>query len=525
MTRRRLHRGGNRVSRWLPLFLPTLFLMPLDQDLVGWRPFLQLGAGHGNDSYVMAVEKIAGWSDLSGSLLFHFSPDPETEAFFGNVFSQLNNFDLSGVYGMIPGSPTPQGWKEIAFEGEQAGDAYVLRTHAAAGAMRSIEALASRGTFESRIRIRPAGHEPESFLGNLRFHLGLADTSIDQLLALAQEVLAIFEEARDPKSVAGLLWAKPLVSADFPGLDEEDLNTLLLLERSFPTIFHTNKKLFDVRDIVRYEGEGAGEYTRFLLQVHLRRKELAYKYPRFADYLERVEDLLNLRFVLKDERKRPLLTAEYRTSDFSMAWHALIADGGLLPMTPKGTPASRDPIRPTELSRMRFEVEVDLSSNFSGLKVGVEDLVFEGNLSRRPDRLVVTTRFDDKPKVRKVSGRAYGLVPAWLIDVFIPSNIDSLIDDFLQVVTEGNGGRGLETRWVFSRLSPRKNVVEVEGNSEILDNTFVQIGFRLFNKRLMPDDRVLDEIIRLLRSNYAAFQKDFSRFKTRTASAPKRRHL
>lgn len=515
-------RRHERMGRLALLLFPTLFIMPLDHDLLGWNPFLQLGAGHGEASYAMAMAKIAGWSELSGSLLYHFSPDAETEKFFGSVFSQLNNFDLSGVYGMIPGERTPEGWKAITFEGRQEGAAYVLRTHAAQEGMRPTGSFTERGAFASQVRIRPARMDPETFLGDLHLKVGLADTTTDQLLALAQEVLAIFEQARNPENLEGLLWAKPLVAAEFPKLEEEDLRTLLLLERSFPTIFHTNKKLFDLQDVVHYEREEGGRaYTRLCLDVSLRRKEFGYKYPRFADYLDRVEELLDVRFVLKDEEHRPLVTAEYKTSDFSMRWNALIADGGLLPMSASGKPAGRDPISPTELSRMRFEVEVTLSSNFSGLKVDVEEMVFHGELTREPKRLVVTTTFDEKPKVSKVSGRAYGLVPSWLIDVFIPSNIDTLIDDFLGVITEGNGGRGLETRWVFSSFSPDRNVLEMRGTSEILDNTFVQIGFRLFNKRLMPDDEVLAEIIRLLRTNYAAFQKDFARFKERTAKFAK----
>ena len=112
-----------------------------------------------------------------------------------------------------------------------------------------------------------------------------------------------------------------------------------------------------------------------------------------------------------------------------------------------------------------------------------------------------------------VDGAFLGVISTGMIDTFIPGSIDSIITEFFTVACEGNLGNGITAAAAFNNTGePGLINATVEGSVVALDNSFVQLGLRIFNTRMIPNDKASDEIQHLFFATQEAFYQDFDQF-------------
>ena len=115
------------------------------------------------------------------------------------------------------------------------------------------------------------------------------------------------------------------------------------------------------------------------------------------------------------------------------------------------------------------------------------------------------------PKV-EVSGAAFGLFPAGMLDWFIPGDMEGLTRSFFKAAVEGNEGRGIDWRVRFDRANDALATVDGRVGIEVLDSTLIRLGMALAADKVVPDDDQLSDIRRLAASYRAAFDSDVARF-------------
>src|SRR5690606_29756152 len=147
-----------------------------------------------------------------------------------------------------------------------------------------------------------------------------------------------------------------------------------------------------------------------------------------------------------------------------------------------------------------------------GVKTQVNNLW--ANLQYAPSamQLRVDGNINQVPVVQ-VDGAFRGVVSTEVIDMLIPGNIAGIIAEFFTVACQGNLGNGI-TAAVELRNSDQAGVINAsaEGTVVALDNSFVQLGLRIVNTRMIPNERAAAELSHFFFATQEAFYQDFDLF-------------
>ena len=95
----------------------------------------------------------------------------------------------------------------------------------------------------------------------------------------------------------------------------------------------------------------------------------------------------------------------------------------------------------------------------------------------------------------------------------MPSNIESLMRDFLQVMCEGNDGHGMVASMEYRQAEGSAlATLDTHTTFEGLNNFFVQFGMGIVNKRVIPDANVSNDVRRLMFDTQQAFSQDLEAY-------------
>jgi hypothetical protein len=113
-----------------------------------------------------------------------------------------------------------------------------------------------------------------------------------------------------------------------------------------------------------------------------------------------------------------------------------------------------------------------------------------------------------------VSGAALGIVPTGVIDMFIPGDIQGLIEMSLATACKGNGGKGISFDVRYDRRPDSGSNATLHGalSFEAIDNFLVKLGFGYFSDHLLPNDNVRANAKHLMTELQSAFSADLERY-------------
>jgi hypothetical protein len=434
--------------------------------------------------------------------------------FWDEIMEKLELLDLASLHEELP-ILDAEGWRSLSLDGRWDGTKYLVTSVGAeeARSRRTPVAGANFPDLQLSLAIRPSA-DAESYSSRFESTIGLGEIKLDQLLSFGTNLLALLEAESNPREGV----ARPAkrererAKSRHPKLSPADRELYACGLAAFPKMLDALDPIMGLNRLTaRSQATGPSSDERFDLKIDsfLKRGTLEDSYPELGSYLEDLEGLLDLDFTLEDAQGRRLFHLRFEGAKRRMAVEATLRDGCVVPVDPVRGPCFEDRIDARELRRLTFRLRGRATVRLNGVSIKLDKIAIQGSYQRRGNNGLLLTRFRELPEI-EVLGRAYGIVPTWLIDLLIPSNMDDLTRAFLHKLTKGNGGRGFQLRGLISSDPSGLGALRIKQQSEWLDNFIIRLGFRLASDKLLPSEDALADLGRLASGVLEAISGDLA---------------
>ncbi len=473
----------------------------------GWRPALLL-TGDGDPQ--RAIPAMRGAADLWRITLSRTDVDAATADFTARAIESLKDFDLKGLYELLPEQNGP--FRELKVRGGREGDRYVVgrptETSFEVGA-EGTRQQPGDASFVLRSRGVPAPDGDTNYLIQGRGGIVVGKIGWPMVTASNRQWLRLFSESPsvDPTARAMVAIRQTAIEAN-PKLGPEDMELVATLWEAFPRMSYLASSLGRIEDvIVNDRSQHGATHVRLVLKLDAARMEESY--PELSEYVEDLGKLFKLDLEWVDSEGRTMAKLHVDSEHTQARLELYTKDGLIVPF--KGAQVFVD--APIDLSRgplrysTRMRSDFRMMGMFSHMRGGRIDWHYEPTARG----MELRGRMTHVPSVT-VDGAALGFIPAGIVDAFIPGDLQSLITEFLTTACRGNEGRGVA---LTLRMDQRENgvgTVDARLGFEALNNFLVKLGLRFFNDRVMPDEDVNAELARLMVETQGAFAADIERF-------------
>jgi hypothetical protein len=488
----------------------------IDATLAGWTPVVTLWGGEVHGA-VKTLDKI---TRALSAAIHHYEIDEATQAVIDDVLKELENFDLDGLYNLLPDER--DGGREVNVKGVLAGDTYRIG-HAEPGGASFVgmsgprNALADFSLFVHAKQKDGKDHDTLLLRGNAG--LGLGPLSYRAATEAQRELLRIVTtsnpaaDATEPLPTGGL--AREAVREKNPGLGDEDLDALALLFDAYPMLGRALIELGRVEDVRAPLVKGSYYHITTVLRAEPDR--MAVKYPALARYNRRLADVLKGEMQVLDDQGRTLMRGTVNSQKLRATLELYVKDGQILPF--KGQRVFEDePLDPLGDTLTSPKLVIDARINMLGVVVTLKDLEVDAHYEAHDSYVLADASVTNMPDI-VVSGRALGVFSPGFLDIFIPSNIQDITEEFFRVAFKGNGGKGANGHGEFgAKTAGAPGVIAGAGSVEIMDTFLVKLAGSLVSHRLMIDDEEKNEAIQLAGDLHDAFKVDFAKFKKRVSA-------
>lgn len=478
----------------------------------GWAPLVVL-AGRGDAA--LAIERLGQGLSVLRCVLHGLAVDAPTRAFVEELRGSLGDMDLEELHELLP--LREGAWRRVRVMGRREGEAYAVRlAPAAVAAAIDPRGFGGRtGDLLAQLGTRASGG---NYVTQLEAGLGVGPVGWEQLTGCLAEAarLAASGDPRAKERPERASCAAPAtrlrVVEKNPGLRPEDVDVLAVLWESFPRLTDVLLEVGRVDDVLVFDPRGAGEFQQLRLAGRLRPDVMEERYPELAVFLADLGPLLDARVRWVDAKGRQVARMSLDTATLALTLEGFVRDGRLLPVGGDGQVVldAGDPGGGAAGAPVELKGVIDLRFNMNGIVTDVRGLELDGQYARRADGADLTGRISRVPSVA-VSGNAFGLLPAWALDIVIPGNVAELTTELLTAMCRGDGGRGASFALRARQAGPDgPGVVTVSGQVEVLNSLLIRLGFQIASQKLLPDDDVRAEVWALFTRAHAAFEQDLA---------------
>jgi len=184
---------------------------------------------------------------------------------------------------------------------------------------------------------------------------------------------------------------------------------------------------------------------------------------------------------------------------------AYVHDGRLVP--------SRDgkPLLDTPAAFERMTVRTDMHFVLHRVHLYVDDYRIGLTYGERDGVSEVALSARSIPKVR-VRGAAFGLVPASMLDWFIPGDIEGLTKRLFETAKNANDGKGTLARARYATPAGSPTTLDGELSFEVLDSALIRFAMAIIADKVVPDAAQEEDMRRLAVAYRDAFDADLARF-------------
>ena len=467
----------------------------------GFRPFV-IAAGDGDSE--RAVRYLRTGNDILRKADVHLKRDSKTLNFETEAHACMEEFDLKSFLKLLPERDGP--FRYFGFAGEPTKTAY--RVWAARGPSFEVHAGSARRDFGDSSGVlsmrKLKRDDTQRYVVRWRSGAGVGDIAWQSILAGARDGLTILDEPPERDRPVILRAAESFLKKHQPKLGPEDRRVLAAFWGSFPEVAMLLSGVGTVDDVIANVDPTTGA-TRVHLVSRWDAERLERVYPELSDYVSDLGKLAEATIRLADANGHTLLTFRGDTERMRSRLDFFVKDGLIVPSK------AHKPLIGTAPRFERMRAHANFHFQAFRLHFRIHDFTTELSYRETSRGFVLAGRNLRVPKV-EVSGAAFGIFPAGMLDWFIPGDMESLARSFFKVAVEGNEGRGMEWRVRFDRAEDGLSTVDARIGIEVLDSALIRAGMALAADKMVPDDDQLEDIRRLAGAYRKAFDKDVARF-------------
>ena len=233
-------------------------------------------------------------------------------------------------------------------------------------------------------------------------------------------------------------------------------------------------------------------------------KALARDYPHLARMLKRTGKVLQVSATLTDAQGETLVRLDVNEPGSTTRLEFRTRNGQLLPLDPA---APGRPLDLLEAGERTLALVTDTSLVLAGARLDVLGLTNRLCYAFHDDGPRLALQAAGSPRSIRSHGRIMGFLPVWLLDLFIPSNLEQMTSEFFDVLAEGRGGEGLMLA-AGSRPGRGRNLW-VLLDTEVMSNGMVRFVLNLSHKFSGGRFRVARDVNRFGYACWQAFVTDY----------------
>ncbi len=477
----------------------------------GWQPPVAF-AGEGDEK--RAVSALREISTLQEVILSNTRFDPQTEQFVDGLWASFERFDLKKFYELLP--ERKDDWHLLQVYGVVENGRYNVGPQL--GTLhRNGDRPNDFGEVAVLVKAREMNGPRETYLVDTHVSVGMGNVGWPSVARAVEETLRIVvkgdasynEKAAWPE---GDLYRKRVLSMN-DRLQAEDVEVLAPLWAAFPAQWDLLASLGRFDDVVVIDSAN-GEYKKLNARFVIDPEKMKSAYPALAEHLAGMGSLnsMNMRAV-GEQGEVFRLSSDSET--LTVNFEAYVKDGYLVPV--KDGKVAQQPLTQMFKQPWHLDLLADSRMKILGVVTDLSDMRISLDFTPTTTGARSVASMTHVPDV-KVSGNALGFMPTAVINAMMPSDIDSLMRDFLRVVCEGNEGKGLVAAMEYTQPAGAPlATLETQTTFEGLNNFFVQFGMGIVNDRIIPDPQVSIELRRLMFDTQQAFAQDLEAY-SRVAS-------
>ncbi len=224
--------------------------------------------------------------------------------------------------------------------------------------------------------------------------------------------------------------------------------------------------------------------------------------PHLARYLRRLDDLLELSIEVHDPAGRVVASVLFDTASTRMHVSVATHNGDLVPRSAAGVMQPDSALQIRAAQPLALHVVIAATVRFRGVRMQLDRLDLPVRWEFARGHAALTARIDEVPRLR-IEGT--GAFTSWLVDVMEGAfDLSEHTEALMRAVSHGPSGLGTPFQ-----LGYRDSVVSFEVDTLLVDNGLVRFGAQIVGGRLVPDDRALEELGRLVSAGIGAVGADY----------------
>ena len=439
----------------------------------------------------------------------------QTLTFIDDLWASFEHFNLKRFHKILPEDAGE--WRKLTVIGHLNDDIYKYGpTPASVNAINPKGSPKELGDFNVEIRAKEIENKifGTSFLIESDVNVGLGSADWTALRKATKETIKIVVDgdSRFTSKDSDFFQAnyyRDKVKAMNENLDSRDIAIVAPLWASFPEMWDLLSKVARVEDAVVIDIANK-PYKQLHTSLSIQPEKMKLIYPKLAKFLRKVGPLFNVKLDLNADEGR-YIRAEIDSKTLMVTIEAYVKEGQILPINHSGVIALTVPNKKLG-EPWNFVATANVDLHILGVKASLNNLKTKIDYITNETGADVNVQVNEMPAL-DISGRALGILPTSFIDVMMPSNLEKIMSAFMAVIFEGDNGKGILVESTFLQATQeRVALVESDVSFVGLDNIFMRIGMGIVNDRIIPGDKVSEEIRQLWFDTQHAFANDLENY-------------
>ena len=292
-------------------------------------------------------------------------------------------------------------------------------------------------------------------------------------------------------------------------LDDQSLKVIYGLARDFPRFFAIFNQYFTIENVVSKEtNESTGPIT-FDIVIRINVDVFKKDYPHLGKLIVRLNGMLNYQAILFDAQNRPIGSMAFDGDNYLFSLRFRTQRGRFLALTEDSNKGKATGVDITDPGNQKFYSVYTFRLNIVGLELNIDALKINLDYAYSDNGAKVTAELQHSPEKVDTKGLILGFLPIWLIDLFIPSNIEDMTREFFQILASGNEGEGLSMMIGSIPEESLEGFLWFLTDAEVLSNGTLKFAFNLQRNMIKEQDKLFEDIRVFTQQLWKAFYLDF----------------
>ena len=263
-------------------------------------------------------------------------------------------------------------------------------------------------------------------------------------------------------------------------------------------------------EVAQQQSDGVLEFN---IGLTLNVKRLQKRYPKLGKLAKRLTKALSISVILCDGEGAAYARLALDASDDTLHIRFALREGAFVTLDEAPLRPGRA-IRLAETNNHALKLTGDLHFRMAGFRMAMLGLPVELNCTTSESAPVVAVTLKEMPEAIQASGLVGGIIPIWLLDLVIPSNIDQITNDFFQQLVNGSNNGGMELSAGVLPGHPKEDL-NVRFAATIPSNGALRFASGLYAKIAGRDMEIMHELRALIEELLLATRADYELYRSR----------